>query len=189
MKTSRTLRIGMSLAATATLAALPSAALAYVSPGDVFGDSDAPTSAETPVVDLSVPPTAREASSRVATQQSNTAVRRATAQAEEQKKNAPAPAVLVTETETKAEPAPSRLDPNVNYTIRQQRIAEQNATRPIVVIANNGRVTDAQGTVLHSGAPLITSTGPETALAVGALILAGIGTFASTALRRTVVQE
>ena len=48
---------------------------------------------------------------------------------------------------------------------------------PTIVVAGDGMVVDSKGNVLHSGAPLVTSTGPASLLALAVMILAGICTF------------
>lgn len=179
-------RLGMSAVASTALIAIPSAALAYVSPEDVFGTTGTPSSTTSATDNLQAPPTLREASSRVAAQQAASMVNRAIAQSDLRPVDAVASSAASSVASGPKEPVPSRLDPNVNYEIRQERIAEQAAKQPTVIIASNGSVLDARGNVLHSGAPIITRTGPETAFAAGALILAALGTLATSALRRRV---
>ena len=73
---------------------------------------------------------------------------------------------------------PNLLDENVQYDLRMQRMQEANAKGgPTIVVAGDGMVVDSKGNVLHSGAPLVTSTGPASLLALAVMILAGICTF------------
>lgn len=68
------------------------------------------------------------------------------------------------------------LDPNTQYELRQQRAAESKANGPTIIIANDGSVVDGNGNVLHSGAPRVTATGPESMLTLAALLLAALST-------------
>lgn len=76
-------------------------------------------------------------------------------------------------------PALNRLDEDVNYDYRMQRIAEskQNGNNVTIVIGgDSGGVVTTDGTVLHSAAPRVTATGPESVLAALALLLAAVST-------------
>ena len=68
------------------------------------------------------------------------------------------------------------LDPDTQYEVRMQRAAESKANGPTIIIANDGSVVDGNGNVLHSGAPRVTATGPESILTLAALLLAALST-------------
>lgn len=74
---------------------------------------------------------------------------------------------------------PSALTDEGRYQIREDRLSgsDQNGT---VIIIQNGEavIRDRQtGTVLHSGAPLVSRTGPSEVMALVALFVAASGTF------------
>lgn len=76
------------------------------------------------------------------------------------------------------------LDQNATYERRQDRIAnERSSGGPTIIIGGDSTVTDANGNVLHSGAPRVTATGPESVLAIAAMILAAVSTFAYAQIR------
>lgn len=75
------------------------------------------------------------------------------------------------------------LDPNTQYDIRQARAADSKANGPTIIIANDGSVVDGNGNVLHSGAPRVTATGPESILTLAALLLAALSTCAYVVVR------
>jgi len=68
------------------------------------------------------------------------------------------------------------------YETRQDRLAEKNSNGVTIVFGSNGSVTQ-NGTVLHSGAPYVSATGPETILTLLALILATASTLAYVRMR------
>jgi hypothetical protein len=148
---------------TLTLVAVCQAApaFAYLSPDQVFGGAG--------LTLAPAPPTMREGADVVAAQQQRSATLRSAAQAQlpslddEPVDNYVAPTTSTTR---------SLFDNNTQYEIRQQRIANRNSGTPTIIITGNGgAITDANGTVLHSGAPRVADTGPEH-VAMAALALA-----------------
>jgi hypothetical protein len=75
------------------------------------------------------------------------------------------------------------LNDETQYDIRMQRKATEVTNAPTIIIGGQGTVVDSNGNVLHSGAPLVTSTGPETAFAAAAMVLAAISTLAFAILK------
>ncbi len=151
----------------ACLALLQSAsALAYLAPEQVFGGAGISTA--TP------PPTAREGNEVVERQQQNSALHRAAAQESLQSiEDEPAD-----DYHAPAKVSPSRdlLDPSGDaaYELRQERRSNLKSAAPTIIITGEGAITDASGNVLHSGAPRISTTGPEhVALAVLGLAVVG----------------
>lgn len=168
-------------------AMLPTSALAYLSPQEVFNPGQATTDQSQTMVEtarfdnfVQAPPTLREGEEVVKTQQERAAANRAAAQSELQSIDAEPVDTYIAADAPKKE---SLLDNDVNYQVRQQRIAEQKASGPTIVIAGEGVRVDSNGKVLHSGAPRITRTGPETVLAFSVMILAAMSTFAFTFAR------
>lgn len=143
-------------------------AFAYLSPDQVFGGAG--------LTLAPAPPTMREGGDVVAGQQARSAQLRAAAQDEltslddEPGDDYVAP---------KANTTRNLLDPNTQYEIRQERMANRNGGTPTIIIAGgNGTITDANGNVLHSGAPRTSDTGPEhVALAVLALALVAMAVY------------
>ncbi len=149
----------------------PSSALAYLSPEQVFGGSS--------LTLQPAPPTQREGSDVVAARQQEAAARRA----EEQKNMRPegTPPDLVP---LPHEPSPRNLlNEDTQYNLRMQRKQQGSSGTPVIVIGPPGEVLDSSGNVLKSGAPLVTSTGPETILALTLMILATLSTFAFVHVR------
>lgn len=174
-------RIGVSASMALTLL-VPASAFAYLSPDQVFGSSNTHQSAGTTAT-VSPFPTKRDAESYAQAQQALANQRRAEIQ------NAELKPVDATPVDTYVAPEPlkpaSRLDPDTAYQIRMQRMADETSNSPSIIIAGQGTVVDSNGNVLHSGAPLITSTGPESVVAFILVILAMVATLAmSTAQRR-----
>ncbi len=158
------------------LVLVPSSALAYLSPEQVFGGADGVNSA-TP------PPLPREGEAVVQQQQAKAAAVRTEAQQQLTSTDAEPVDTYVPPDPPKQ---PSLLDPAVNYEVRMQRIDAAHAAAgnaPTIIISGDKTVIDSNGNVLHSGAPLVTTTGPETTLAFLAMILAGICTFAYAHVR------
>ncbi|HRH93840.1 MAG TPA: hypothetical protein PKV72_04905 [Candidatus Peribacteria bacterium] len=140
-------------------------AFAYLSPDQVFGGAG--------LTLAPAPPTAREGADVVAAQQARSAGLRSAAQAQLPSTNdEPADTYVAPKTNTTR----NLLDPNVQYDIRQERIANRNATTPTIIITGNGNgtITDSNGNVLHSGAPHVAQTGPEHVL-FAVLVLALLG--------------
>ena len=156
---------------TITVAAVLQAApaLAYLEPDAVFGGAGL-TLAPQP------PPTAREGADVIAKQQQSSALHRAAAQSSLQS--------------TDDEPQDIYIPPNVDtsrhlldpsgeaaYDLRQQRLSNQKGAAPTIIISGNGDVIDANGNVLHSGAPRMSVTGPEDVIffALASALLGMIG--------------
>jgi hypothetical protein len=78
---------------------------------------------------------------------------------------------------------PSLLDNDVNYQKRLERMEQSKGNGPTIIIGGQGTVVDSNGNVLHSGAPIITQTGPESVLAVIAMVLAAACTLVYSAIR------
>ncbi len=193
--------VGASVLLTITFL-VPVSAFAYLSPDQVFGGSSltvAPASTTaTQTKQTSTAQTTQTTQSQTAQQipeQIN--LRNAESVVSIQQQNA---ATLRAEaqqslTSTQAEPvdtfvAPAQqnnglglFDQNQNYAKRLDRIQAQRANAPTIIIGGNGDVIDANGNVLHSGAPLVTQTGPETTLAFVAMLLAAACTFAYAQIR------
>ncbi len=164
-----------------TVLLMPVSALAYLSPDQVFNtpggsETHGAASDESPSAVQSEQVTKRSAPDVVEQQQLSAAEARAQAQQSLQ----PIDAEPV---DTYEAPLQSigLFDQNAQYERRQER--KQDAGGPTIVIAGNGDVIDGNGNVLHSGAPLVTSTGPETILAALAIVLAMICTFAYVHVR------
>ncbi len=144
----------------------PLSASAYLSPDQVFGGSS--------LTLQSPPPTQREGDDVVEVQQQNAASSRAAAQ-----QNLTSNQAEPVDTYVAPDSTSSRglFDQDTQYQLRQERAASDNAGSPTIIITGDGDVIDANGTVLHSGAPLITTTGPENILAMLVLLLSGASTF------------
>lgn len=149
-------------------AVAPVSSFAYIDPATAFGNT--------------APPLQREGESVVEQQQRRAAERRAAEQAQLKPVDAEPVDTYVPE----AAPSEPRglLDQDATYERRQERIAEEKSSgAPTIIIGNNATVTDANGNVLHSGAPRVTSTGPESVLAVAAMLLAVVTTFGYAHIR------
>lgn len=146
----------------------PMSGFAYIDPATAFGNA--------------APPTQREGEAVVAAQQQRAAERRAEEQSQLQSIDDEPEPVDSYVVETGPEPR-GLLDEDATYARRQERMEENVTGGPTIIIGGNATVTDANGNVLHSGAPLVTSTGPESVLAIAAMILAGISTFAYASIR------
>lgn len=160
-----------SIAAMTAVAALltPTSAIAYLSPEQVFGGQNL------------APPLQREGLDVQKVQQQRSAEFRQEAQAQLK----PEFGIEPVDTYVAPEPAkrPSMLSNENNYEARMQRIEEKKASSPTIIVGGGSAVIDAQGNVLHSGAPLVTETGPATTLALIAIVLASISTFAYVQLQ------
>lgn len=151
---------------------LPMSALAYLSPDQVFGNSGA---ASQP------PPTQREGDAIVEQQQQRSAELRNAAQ-ENLVPNYADPEDTYVPAASDAE-SRGLFDDNAQYERRMDRIEDSHGAAPTIIIGGDGTIVDANGNVLRSGAP-IASTGPESVLAVFAVLLAGICTFAYSGIRQ-----
>lgn len=152
----------------ASLAVLmvPATTHAYLSPEQVFGGQ---------TQDLRPAPiTQREGDAAIAARQQAAADLRTAQQSSLQSIDTVPQDTYVAPTPT----TPNLLDETAQYNLRMQRIQDaKNTGGPTIVVAGNGTVVDSKGNVLHSGAPLVTSTGPGTLLALAVMVLAAICTF------------
>lgn len=151
----------------------PVSALAYLSPEQVFGGQS--------LTLQPAPPLQREGEQVIEEQQRRAAERRA----EEQSQLQPVDAEPVDTYVPDNSPQSLELfDQNATYERRQERIENERYTGgPTIIIGGDNVVTDAQGNVLHSGAPRVTATGPESMLAIAAMLLAGVSTFMYAQIR------
>ena len=144
---------------------VPSSAYAYLSPDQVFG-GQSQNFDRTDASTYQAPPTAREGeASRQAVQQGAASSRAAAQQSLVPTYQEPVDSYVPA-------PKPSMLNNEVNYQKHMERIQEQQTTTPTIIIGNEGTIVDSHGNVLHSGAPLVTSTGPETTLVILTMVLA-----------------
>ncbi len=146
----------------ASLGALPTMTFAYLSPEQVFGGQ------------VPAPPTQREGEAVVEEQQQNAALRRAAEQQDLRSTQADPQDDYVPPTQEAQ--SLGLFDNDTQYERRQERLNENDSSGPTIIIGGNGSVVDSHGNVLHSGAPLVTSTGPESVMALAVLILAGVST-------------
>ncbi len=150
---------------------MPVTTYAYLTPDQVFGGGESTS--------VPPPPTQREGESVVAAQQQAAATQRQTAQ----QALVPVDADPVDTYVPSAQASSKGLfDQNAQYDLRQERKSE-NATAPTIIIGGNAEVRDSNGNVLHSGAPLVTSTGPASILAGISMMLAAVCTFAFAQIR------
>jgi len=157
--------------ASLVMLAMPLHAFAYLSPEQVFGGQ---------TQDLKpAPMTQREGESAIVDRQQRTEDWRTQQQTSLQ-------SIDVQPQDTYVAPAPTTpnlLDETTQYNLRMQRMQEANTkSGPTIVVAGNGTVIDSKGNVLHSGAPLVTSTGPESLLALAVMVLAALCTFGYAAI-------
>ncbi len=158
------------IAVAATLA--PASGFAYLAPEQVFGGQSLTL----------VPPTQREGAAVVAERQA----RAAEARAAEQSKLKPvdaAPVSVDTFVPNNSPQPLGLLDQNATYERRQERIQNERSSGPTIIIGGDATVTDGNGFVLHTGAPRVTSTGPESFLAFGLMLLAAVSTVAYSGFR------
>jgi hypothetical protein len=82
-------------------------------------------------------------------------------------------------------PARNLLDDETQYELRMERLAEsaKNGGDVTIVIGGDGQTVTSDGRVLHSAAPRVTATGPETILMVIVLLLAAVSTVVYAHLR------
>ncbi len=163
----KTTKLAIGLLTLATLCQA-SPAFAYLSADQVFGGTSL-------TLDAPPPPTMREGADVVNAQQQRSAQLRNAAQAE-------LPSLDDEEQDTYVAPKTSAtrglFDQNTVYDRRQERISDRGATPTIIITGNGGAITDANGNVLHSGAPRISDTGPEHVfMAVLGLALLGMAAY------------
>jgi hypothetical protein len=160
------MRTKLTLAAGVLALLMPATALAYFTP-DQF-DSLANQNFQQP------PPTAREASSVVQQRERTIGAQR---EAEQAALHGAAPDDPYVAPE---QPNTTCLDDECQYELRQARLraASGNQGGPTIIIGGQGgaMVYDGNGNVLHSGAPLITASGPETTVALFAFAFSLFGT-------------
>jgi len=158
------------LGIAATLA--PVSGFAYLAPEQVFGGQS--------LTLKPAPPLQREGDGVIEQQQARQAQIRNEAQAN-------LPSIQAEPVDTFVpdnSPQPKGLlDQNATYDRRQDRMDNERSSGPTIIIGGDSTVTDANGNVLHSGAPRVTATGPESVLAIAAMILAAVSTFAYAQIR------
>lgn len=171
--------VGLSLAAAGSLL-VPLQALAYLSPDAVFNTSstaggDATFDRTDP---SSPPPTLRDADAIAAGRAAAGQQRLADQERANQEANAFADSYVAPDDDESL----GLLDDEAKYKLRMERLAASKGNSPTIIIGG-GMVMDSNGNILHSGAPIITSTGPESVLAAAVLVLASISTLAYAGLR------
>lgn len=176
-------RLGLGITGIA-LAFAPMSGLAYLTPEQVFGDSG-DTFDQTDPSTRPAPPLQRDGDAVVQEQQRRSAEQRAAAQAELQPEGVEPVSMEEEPTLTTTEEQEPRglFDEDTQYQLRQERAAASQTGGPTIIIRTDGTVTDASGNVLHSGAPEMSGTGPESVLAFSALIIAAFSTFISAQIR------
>jgi len=159
---------------------IPATSFAYLSPEQVFGGQSLTINRVDPT-NQPPPPQQREGESVIQQQQLNSAAQRNAAQQSLQSID-DMPVDTYTPPVSTAEPL-GLFDQNVQYEKRQERLQDAKSGGPTIIIGADGAVIDANGNVLHSGAPRVTATGPESILTIIAMILAGCSTLAYASLR------
>lgn len=146
----------------------PASGFAYLAPEQVFGGQS--------LTLQPAPPTQREGDV-IAEQQARAAAER---RAAEQSVLRPVDAEPIdTYVPDRSSPQPKGLlDEAATYERRMERIDEERSSGPTIIIGGDTTVTDANGNVLHSGAPRVTATGPASLLALAVMLLAAVSTFA-----------
>jgi LPXTG-motif cell wall-anchored protein len=78
-----------------------------------------------------------------------------------------------------------KKDPFSDTAVYEKRMEKlnQKSTQPTIIIGGNGSVVDSRGNVLHSGAPLVSQTGPESAIALALIGVAALSTLAYAFVR------
>ncbi len=159
---------------------MPMSTLAYLSPDQVFGSTpentmESSSSSEAGVSGEQV--TRRNADQAVEAQQRQSAEQRAAAQ-ESLKPSAPPEVQSSVSSSVSSDESLGLFEAGTLEERRQERIDSENAT-PVYLIGNGD-----DGAVLHSGAQLVTSTGPVNTLAFIVLALAAASTFAFAEYRK-----
>jgi len=147
---------------------VPMTGYAYLSPEQVFGGQST-TVDRTDATTYQAPPQQREGPSVIEQQQFSASSSRAAAQQSLQPDYAE-PVDTYTPP-TKQASSLGLFDASTQYEMRQERAA-QNTGGPTIIIGGDGTVVDSNGNVLHSGAPRVTATGPESILTLTSMILA-----------------
>ncbi len=148
-------KISIALGVLALL--IPATALAYGLPADVFGTGD-------PAY-VQPPPTPREAAEVVRLREAAIAQSRKDQQLKAAAAAAPPPEPTLS---SSTAPKVDRSTDEYQYQLRQQRL-ENSSQNTVIVIDNSGKV-------LHSGAPFIAATGPQSIVAIVLVLLATVGT-------------
>lgn len=165
-------RLTVTMAASASVF-LPVSAFAYLSPSQVFG-GQSDTIDRTDPTTYQAPPQQREGAQVIEEQQQRAASSRAAVQEQE----------FISDDEefvdTYVPPAQTAsslglFDETTQYEARKAKM-HQAAGSPTIIIGGDGTVVDGKGNVLHSGAPRVTATGPESILTFSAMILAAVST-------------
>lgn len=164
---------------TLAVSVMPMTALAYLSPEQVFGGQSATVDRTDPST-YQAPPLPRDGLDVIRQQQSTSAELRSAAQSQLQPIDAEPVDTYVPPTQSSSL---GLFDQNAAYEKRMDRMESAQSSGPTIVIGGDGTVIDSNGNVLHSGAPRVTSTGPESILAIAAMILAAISTFGYAAVR------
>lgn len=160
---------------------VPATSFAYLSPEQVFGGQSL-TINRTDPTNQPPPPQQREGESVIEQQQLNSAAQRNAAQQSLQSID-DMPVDTYTPPVSTAEPL-GLFDQNAQYEKRQDRLQDAQNGGPTIIIGADGAVIDANGNVLHSGAPRVTATGPESILTIIAMFLAACSTFAYAYVKR-----
>lgn len=173
----------ISALAIAALLAAPSMVLAYSSPDQFLDTTNGDIVLQQPA-DLLPPPNLRQVDSRIVAQQKASEDRRNAEQQAAFAAQHPAPVAAATASAPSSVAAakPSMLSNEYQYELRRTRM-QQNGS-PQVVIINGGanglggtQIVDQQGrTIYHSGASLMTASGPADALAAFAVLVAALAT-------------
>ncbi len=158
---------------------LPASAFAYLSPEQVFGGQSM-TLDRTDATTYQAPPLPRDGDAMIDSQQQNSAELRSAAQSSLEPDYAEPVDTYVAPTQSSSL---GLFDQTTTYEKRMDRIEESKSGGPTIIIGGDGTVIDSNGNVLHSGAPLVTATGPESILALVAMILAAVSTFAYAQIR------
>lgn len=173
-------KLGLAVIGIATALA-PMSGLAYLTPEQVFGDSG-DTFDQTDPSTRPAPPLQREGDAVVEEQQRRSAELRSAAQSSLRPEDAEP--VETEEPPPTVQQEPRGLfDDDTQYQLRQERKAASETGGSTIIIRTDGTVVDASGNTLHSGAPKMSGTGPESVLAFAALIFAAFTTIISAHMR------
>lgn len=156
--------VGLGVAFGASLL-MPLTTFAYLTPDQVFGGSSTITAPP-------APPTQREGEAVVERQQQQAAERREAVQYQQLVNTTADPVDTYVPPQTAS--SKGLFDQNAQYELRQDRIADEKASTPTIIIGDS---------VLHSGAPRVSDTGPATVLGGIAMMLAAVSTFAVAQIR------
>lgn len=159
------MNIKLSIAAGLLAFLLPGTAFAYLAPSQVFGGTN--------LNQMQAPPTAREAADVVTAREKAIAARRA---AEQSKLSSTEDEDDYDDYVEPENPNTPCLDDECQYALRQERLKAAAGSQggPTIIIGADGSATvyGSNGSVLHSGAPLVTATGPASVVAGLVTVLA-----------------